>query len=169
MDIKSAALVVGLLLGSLMIIAVCAAHLKDRSFGTGGGVLTLGGVLLIGLSVWSQAEISISGEGVEARFKSIEQKVNDVEQKNQSVTQRLEVVDQNVKQVNEVSQAATEELTKVAQTQNSNTQRVAQLTEALAAAKPVKPEIYQRLRDDLKSAPSVDISRLQRLSKRPLR
>ncbi|HET8933712.1 MAG TPA: hypothetical protein VFN67_09745 [Polyangiales bacterium] len=152
-----------------MIIAVCIVYIKDRTFGVGGGGLTAGGVLLVGLSVWSQASISISGTGVEARFESIEQKVNAVEQKNASVSQRLEVVGENVKQVNEKSQAATEELAKVAQTQSSNTERVAQLTEALAAAKPIKPEVFQRLREDLKSTPKVDVSRLQRLSRVPLK
>lgn len=165
MDIKNSVLTVGLLMGSLMILSVCFAYVRGRPFGTGGIVLTIGGVILIGLSVFSRISLSVSDEGFEARIQSIEHKVGAVEEKNASVTERLKTVDQNVQLVNEANQVVSEELQTVAKTQRTNTDKVTQLSDVLAARKLVQPEVAEQLRTDFRKLPQVDMQRLQKFQK----
>lgn len=155
MDIKNSVLAVGLFVGSLMILSVCLAYIRGRPFGMGGIVLTVGGVMLIGLSVFSRITLSVSDEGFEARIQSIEHKVADV--------------DQNVKMVNEANQVVSEAIQDVAKTQRTNTDKVTQLTDALASRKALQPEVAEQVRTELRQAPQVDLQRLQKFQKLDLK
>ncbi|HEC61671.1 MAG TPA: hypothetical protein ENI27_05390 [bacterium] len=69
----------GIALGGLMILSVCWVYIKNQQFGFAGGVLTVFGVLLIGLSVWRTVNISISlKEGIKASFDQMERSVKEV-------------------------------------------------------------------------------------------
>ena len=65
------ALITGNLIGLFMIGAVILVYVKHRKFGFGGSVLTIFATLLIGLSIWQTAEITISPQGgLEAKIES---------------------------------------------------------------------------------------------------
>lgn len=100
-EITTLALFMGLVFGSIMLSAVCWVYVKHQHFGTGGSVLTIFGVVLLGLSVWKTVELSISPEGIDARFSKIEEKIGAVERN----VKQVESTNQEVRQkVNEVTQ-----------------------------------------------------------------
>ena len=53
------ALITGNLFGALMLGAVTFVYVKRQHFGLGSSVLTVFGTLLVGISVWQTAEITI--------------------------------------------------------------------------------------------------------------
>ncbi len=63
------AYVVGLLLGTVLILSSIYIFVKHRVFGLGGTVLVAFGSMLLGLSVWTSFEFSVDPEGkVTARY-----------------------------------------------------------------------------------------------------
>ena len=76
---ETSALVLGMLFGSLMLIAVAWVYIKHQIFGLGGTTLTLFGVLFLGLSIFKTVKISVSPGGkIEAKFQAINTRVNAV-------------------------------------------------------------------------------------------
>lgn len=85
-DIPVAAVILGMVLGTLMIGAVMWTWLRTKAFGVGGAMLTIFGVLLIGLSLWTTVRIKVSADGLEATF---DQRLARVESTVQHVDQRV--------------------------------------------------------------------------------
>jgi hypothetical protein len=54
---------VGLLVGFMMAATACTVFLKHQTCGAGGGVLSILGTVLIGMSVWSNISVSVGPEG----------------------------------------------------------------------------------------------------------
>lgn len=65
---------IALIMGSLSLLSTCYVWIKQQKFGTGGSVLSLVGVILIGLSVWSKASIQVSPDGLVAEFERMQKK-----------------------------------------------------------------------------------------------
>lgn len=75
-SITDIALLIGMILGAIMLLGVIFVYVKNQSYGMGGSALTVFGTLLIGLSIWKTAEISISPEGgLQAKFEALEQEL----------------------------------------------------------------------------------------------
>ena len=71
MNVTNMVIIAGLILGSLAIISVCWVWVSKQVMGTGGGVLSFFGVMLVGLSIWSRASVEVSPEGVRAEFERL--------------------------------------------------------------------------------------------------
>ena len=63
---------VALVLGGLMLITVCGVFAFSQSFGFGGSVLTVSGVVLIGMSVWRKIDVTVSEKGFTAKLEQVE-------------------------------------------------------------------------------------------------
>ena len=88
------ALILGLVFGSLMLCSLLFVYIKHKTFGLGGSVLTVFGVMLLGLSIWKTVEISITLEGeIEAKFEALEKRVEDVREIADSTTTKVEEID----------------------------------------------------------------------------
>lgn len=85
-NIPVAAVILGMILGTLMIGAVMWTWLRTKVFGVGGAMFTIFGVLLIGLSLWTTVRIKVSADGLEATF---DQRLARVETAVQHVDQRV--------------------------------------------------------------------------------
>ena len=59
MEWKELAILVGLIVGSAVLGSVCYVWVRQQVFGMGGTVLSAFGTVLIGLSVWSNIQITI--------------------------------------------------------------------------------------------------------------
>ena len=69
-SISMIAFVLGLLFGSVLLLAAVYRFVKHREFGLGGTVLIVFGSMLLGLSVWTSFEFSVDSEGkVTARYE----------------------------------------------------------------------------------------------------
>lgn len=71
-----AALWVGIILGALMLAAVTINFVRHQSFGWGGSIFTVFGVVLVGLSVWKTVEVSVGADGLETRFTALGNKID---------------------------------------------------------------------------------------------
>lgn len=67
--ISMVAFALGLILGSVLLLAAVYRFVKHRDFGLGGTVLVVFGAMLLGLSVWTSFEFSVDSQGrVTARY-----------------------------------------------------------------------------------------------------
>ena len=88
------ALILNLVFGSLMLCSLLFVYIKHRTFGLGGSVLTVFGVMLLGISIWKTVEISVTLEGeIEAKFEALEKRVEDVREIADSTTTKVEEID----------------------------------------------------------------------------
>ncbi len=63
------AFIVGLLLGSGLLLSAVFVYVKRQIFGVGGIVLVVFGSFLIGLSIWTSFEISVNSDGtIKAKY-----------------------------------------------------------------------------------------------------
>jgi hypothetical protein len=65
---------VALVLGGLILLTVCAVYAIYHTFGLGGSVLTVSGLILVGMSVWRKIDVSVSAKGFEAKLEQVEAK-----------------------------------------------------------------------------------------------
>ena len=63
---------VALVVGSLMLVAVCFVYVRHRTFGLGGITLSGLGVILLGMSVWRSIDVSFDEKGMRAKLNQVE-------------------------------------------------------------------------------------------------
>ena len=73
--IESTVFVSGLVLGSLIVLAVIFSYLKGRKIGLTDLLLALIGVVLVSLSLWQTMRLSSDGKGVNFEFSKLEKKI----------------------------------------------------------------------------------------------
>jgi hypothetical protein len=127
--------VIGLIIGSVAVLAVIFVYVKDRTFGTGGTALSLVGVILLGLSIWSDIQISVNKEGVDARFETIERNIEMIANTSADLTKEVDKVANNV--------------------QKSNTQFL-ELTNTLNSRKVISPDQRNQLQSPIRTAVPLD-------------
>ncbi|MET0341102.1 MAG: hypothetical protein ABW252_08865 [Polyangiales bacterium] len=143
MDIRTAALVVGIALAAFNIVSACVVYLRTQTFGAAGVSLVGGGVVLIALSVWSATALKVSEESAA----------------------RIGDVQRDVLLLSEASQAVSAQLLSVAQAQALSLQRADALAAVLERRVPASTEPVHKLDRDLASVPPVDLGKLERLSR----
>ncbi len=131
--------VVGLVLGTFAIVAACGVWVRKQLFGAGGTVLSLVGLILVGLSVWKSVEISVT-EG--------------------TVSVRLERLEQDLAEVTGANLAMAQELEKVANALTTTKQQFVQLTHVLENRGTLAPEVSRELRTPVDRLPTLDRARL---------
>lgn len=130
----------GLVLGSLALLSVFFVWIRKQTFGTGGSILSVVGLILIGMSLWSNIRFRISAEGFEASLEAIESRVEQVADAGTDIAETLTDVTRNL--------------------ETAQTQFVA-LTQVLERRQ-VAPAQMQALRRPIESAAVIDPARLQR-------
>lgn len=131
MDVQQLAFIAGIILGSIAVLTACFVWLRHRTFGVGGGGLSLVGLALVGLSIFSTISISVSEAGVEAKFQAMQERVNAVA---------------------EASAAVTEEVQKIAQSTEANRTQFLALTQSLEARNAVDPRAAADIRRQVEAA-----------------
>lgn len=170
MELTQVALVVGMVFGALMIGSVCVVFVKRSSFGLGGGVLSVLGVLLIGMSVWSTARFEVSPEGLKVQVEQLQERVEAVQERADELsgevrtTQvRAEELAGEVEQVQTVARSISEDLADVALTAQTGNQQVLQLSEALARRQALDPQVMREIQEPLRRTPELDVERIRRI------
>jgi hypothetical protein len=78
--------IVGLVLGSILLLSVTYVYVKKNKFGTGGTVLALVGVVLVGLFVFARIKIVITGIAeLEADLKDTQQAIQTIQEKKDAI------------------------------------------------------------------------------------
>jgi hypothetical protein len=73
-SIVNCALFAGIVLGALLLIIVCITFYKQKRFGLGGTLLSFFGVVLLGLSIWSEVEFSFG----RIKFHAMKQRISEL-------------------------------------------------------------------------------------------
>jgi Putative peptidoglycan binding domain len=73
---ENPAFYVAMVVGTLMLGAVCFVYIKHQTFGLGGISLSAFGVILLGMSVWRSIDISFDEKGVKAKLSQVEAVAN---------------------------------------------------------------------------------------------
>lgn len=170
MELTQVAFVVGMVFGALMIGSVCVVFVKRSIFGTGGGILSVLGVLLIGMSVWSTARFEVSPEGLKVQVEQLREQVEGVQQKAEEISgdvqnaqARTEEVAGDVEQVRTAAQMISHELADVAMSAQTSNQQVLLLSEALQERQAIDPRAAREIQEPLRRAPQIDVERIRRL------
>jgi hypothetical protein len=88
--VESVVVIVGIVIGSLTMLSAIWVWARKQQFGYAGTLLSFFGTLLIGLSVFSKAQISV-GE-VEVVVESLKRDVANLEQENESIARENSVI-----------------------------------------------------------------------------
>lgn len=84
--------ILGMILGSTMIVVATYVYWKRQVFPIGAIVMTVFGTLLLGLSIWQSVKVQIGADGsLTTSFEKLKQEVKEeVKQSNQSVSEKIE-------------------------------------------------------------------------------
>lgn len=145
MDVQQVAFFVGIALGSIAVLSACVVWLRHQTFGAGGAGLSLVGVALVGLSLWTSISFSMSEGGFEARFDRLEGQVSDVASATETVTTEVQ---------------------KIAEATETSRTQIVDLTQVLAERKLVAPEAASSIRAEAARAPRADAQELSRAAER---
>lgn len=74
------AFLVGMALGALMLLSVCFVYIRHQKFGIGGSFLCGFGVILVGMSVWQNINVSVDGSGFQAELRQLRAEVREAKQ-----------------------------------------------------------------------------------------
>ena len=97
---------VGLLIGSVLMLSVCFVFIRHRFFGPGGAALSILGAILIGMSVWSNINVSVGADGgFRAELSQIRDQVAKIDSKNDQLRQTVSTVESQVKETQNVVQS----------------------------------------------------------------
>jgi hypothetical protein len=135
MGIQAVAFIAGIILGSIAVLSAVYVWVKDRTFGMGGGALSLAGIVLVGLSIWSSVRIKVNESGLEADFNRLQSQVSEV---------------------TKTSLAVTDEVRKIAESTQANKDQFLKLTSALETRQVVRPEVLAAIEKPIESTPTAD-------------
>jgi hypothetical protein len=126
--------------------------IRNQVFGLGGSALSLVGVTLVGLSIWSGVKINVSDEGFQAEFNRLQEQVKTVAQSNQTGIEAKQVVTQEVKNLAENTERAKEQF--------------AALTNALEAKGTLEPDKKNAILKPVQEAPRINLKVLDGASEK---
>lgn len=149
MGITNMAFIAGLILGSLAIISVCWVWVSKQVLGSGGGVLSFFGVLLVGLSLWSSASVEVSPEGFRAEFERLQQEVDEMAVRSQQISN-------DVQAVAEANKTISHEVRTVAENIDINRTQFLKLTDALKQKQTLNVDQVKSIDEPIKKAPVID-------------
>ena len=89
MDIENTVVLVGLAVGTAALGTACAVWYRKQQFGMGGATLSVVGVVLIGLSIWSGVTFSITADGLEVELDSLEERLAQVAENSSVVSEEV--------------------------------------------------------------------------------
>ena len=132
---ENLAFLAGIIVGSLLLIAVGWVWLTKQVCGVGGLGLGVIGVGLVGLTIWRTITLEISEEGITARFETLEKKIDGVQQE--------------VKATTDVSLAAASELNTLISQVNANQEQFVALTRELASGPAIPGPRLDEIRETI--------------------
>ncbi len=142
---SSAVTIVGMVMGTLLILTAIAVFWSKKAFPAGGIGVTLVGLVLIGMSQWSTIKLKAGGVDVEVELKALKKQV----QETAAATADVATETRNA--------AAGADVTR---------RQVAILTSQLAERALVAPQASIDIQSALRSAPQFDEKRLVRANER---
>ncbi len=142
MDMKNWTYVVGMILGAFVLISVCVVWLRHQKLGGGGTGLSVIGIVLVGLSIWSSVKLQVGDVRVE-----------------------LETLRARVQQVADAGAKISEETARVAESTAGNRDAILNLTQELGQRQMLAPEQMRSLHEILQRTPTVQPEVLRQISR----
>ena len=133
----SAVIIVGLAAGSVLILTAVIIFLKNREFPAGGIAVTLIGLVLIGMSLWSKVEIE--GGGIKITVLRT------------ALTETAAAADEVAAQAEQAAAAA-----------EATRRQLASLTQLMENRGLLAPAVTRSIQQQLAEVPAFDRTRLER-------
>jgi hypothetical protein len=137
MSIQYVAFIVGIIVGALILLAVGRTFVRRGTLGAGGSLLSVIGLVLVGLCLWSSIEIKAGDLSLKLN-RTIDQVV--------AVTEQVEVL---AKSTETARQQMLEITTALDQPQGARPERVAEIRRKLTATPVVDPRKLAITKDAL--------------------
>jgi hypothetical protein len=132
----TAVTIVGMAAGGVLIIAAVAVFLSKKEFPAGGVMVTLVGLILIGMSQWSTIKITAAGATVE-------------------------VARDEIRTTAEAVDAVAEQTQQAAAAVEATRQQLSNLTAMLENRQVLSAAAVQPIRTELSTAPRIDAAKLK--------
>lgn len=139
MDTQALTYLAGIVIGSSAVLCACYVWMKKQVFGMGGSVLSLMGMALMGLSIWSGIHIKVSETGIEADFKRLAEKVEHVALASENLTAEVKTI---------------------AETTQTNKTQFVKLATALESRHTLPAREIEEIRKPVAAAPALDVRRI---------
>ena len=99
MNIQIVAMILGLMIGVAMLSVVTVVYLKHQRLGPSGAILSLFGIVLMGMSVWQTIKISVDRKGVVQA--ELIQRIESVEAEQKNVVSKMTSVEKATEDIRE--------------------------------------------------------------------
>ncbi len=139
--IEDLAFLAGIVMGSILLLAVSWVWIRKQVLGAGGVTMSFVGVTLVGLTVWSSVRIQASPDGLLAEF----------DRRLESLTETVEEVDSNLQEVVETNISFSRDIESLASSVNTNGQQFVTLTRELQTAGALNAAPLNDLRQNIQT------------------
>ena len=92
--------IVGIIIGVIVLLSVVYVWITKQVVGMCGGFLSIIGVVLIGLSLWTSVEISITKEGFKTQLTKMMKDLGTMAEQNANLTSEINKIVENVETSN---------------------------------------------------------------------
>lgn len=133
-------------MGVVVLGAASVGFLRNKTFGLGGSVLSVTGMLLIGLSVWKNADVQVSDSGLTVKLDAVAEAVDKVTKANDAMTKEIEDV---AKGADAVRQGSEEAINKIQAAVQSAHPTMAPLHPVKLAGPIYNPSQFGRINENL--------------------
>ena len=169
MTVQSAAFMAGIVFGSLAVISVTLVWVRHQIFGLGGSMLSVTGITLLGLSIWSGVSFEVSGSGVRVDLERLQQQVQQLNETSMAMRTDVAEAETRLRQMAEVTDMVTGEMVRLAEADRLERRQLLALTESEALRDQPSLQIqpnWRQLRQELEEQPTADVERLQEIQTR---
>lgn len=140
-DIDDLAFLAGIVMGSILLLSVSWVWIQKQVLGASGVTMSLVGVTLVGLTVWSSVRIEASPDGLLAEFNS----------RLEDLAETVEEVDSDLQEVVDTNISFSRDIESLAGTVNTNSQQFVTLTNELQTARTINTEPLNAIRQNIQT------------------
>lgn len=164
MTMKEWAYIIGIVIGGIAVLTACVVWYRKQTFGTGGTLLCIVGVVLIGMSVWGSVKIKLPG-GVETELLvKIEEQSAKIEEQSAEMKKQSQRITSVAEGALDVSREV-EKLAVVSETNSRQSEVLKKAFEEPAVTRVLSPLVVRRIRATRPAVETVDRRSLERATK----
>ncbi len=131
--------------GAVLILTAVAVFWSRKDFPTGGVMVTLIGLILIGMSQWSTIRLTTAGTTVELLREELQETQNELQETQNELQQTAAAVDAVAAQAQQAAVAVEE-----------TSRQIVNFADLLEERRVLSPDAVEPIRAEIESAPKID-------------
>lgn len=163
--IEDLAFLAGIIMGSIILLAVSWVWISKQVLGASGVTLSVVGVTLVGLTVWSSVRIEASPDRLLAEFQreldEVNESIDEVDNQLQDVSADVEQVGNSLNEVVAANILFSENIESLATSVESSRRQILTLTDALDTARTVPAAQLNEIRQQINQTETVPTNPLR--------